>query len=193
MSPLTPFNAADPDLRASDADRDQVAAVLGEALASGRLTSAEHADRLAAAYAAVTVGELLPLVRDLPQPAAPGPVAAAAGERQEITAVFSKVIRRGRWLAGRHTRLRAACGALIVDLSEAVLPGREITLDAKAVFGKLIVHVPEDARVLDEGAVVFGKRHVAVGGQDPGGPLIKVTGTAVFGKVMVVRRRDRPY
>ncbi|WP_326645556.1 DUF1707 domain-containing protein [Streptosporangium sp. NBC_01755] len=35
----------DPVLRASDADRDHVAAVLGEALATGRLTSVEHADR----------------------------------------------------------------------------------------------------------------------------------------------------
>jgi len=46
----------DPVLRASDADRDRVAAVLGEALATGRLTSLEHADRLDAAYTAKTVG-----------------------------------------------------------------------------------------------------------------------------------------
>ena len=40
-----------PDLRASDADRDATAARLGGALAVGRLTSAEYAERLDAATA----------------------------------------------------------------------------------------------------------------------------------------------
>jgi Domain of unknown function (DUF1707) len=35
----------DLELRASDADRDRAAAVLGSALATGRLTSAEYAER----------------------------------------------------------------------------------------------------------------------------------------------------
>lgn len=58
--------ASDFTLRASDADRDRVAAVLGEALATGRLTSVEHADRLEATYTSVTVDQLVPIVRDLP-------------------------------------------------------------------------------------------------------------------------------
>src|SRR5690349_5550734 len=67
--------AAAPALRASDADRDRVAAVLSEALATGRLTSVEHADRLEATYNSVTVDELVPITRDLPDvdaPASPG-------------------------------------------------------------------------------------------------------------------------
>jgi Domain of unknown function (DUF1707) len=35
----------DLELRASDADRDRAAAVLGSALATGRLTSAEYSER----------------------------------------------------------------------------------------------------------------------------------------------------
>ncbi|GAA3625280.1 hypothetical protein GCM10022419_133610 [Nonomuraea rosea] len=66
----------DPDLRASDADRDRVAAMLGEALATGRLTSVEHADRLDVAYTAKTVGELVPITRDLPEVSASGLPAA---------------------------------------------------------------------------------------------------------------------
>src|SRR5215468_3804328 len=54
------------ELRASDADRDRTAAVLGGALAVGRLTSTEYAERLDTTYAAKTLGELAPLTRDLP-------------------------------------------------------------------------------------------------------------------------------
>jgi Domain of unknown function (DUF1707) len=43
-------DAARLELRASDADRDRTAAVLGNALATGRLTSTEHAERLDATY-----------------------------------------------------------------------------------------------------------------------------------------------
>jgi hypothetical protein len=58
-----------------------------------------------------------------------------------VAARFSKVIRSGRWVAGRHTRLTARFGALIVNLTDAVLPGREITLEIDAFCGKLIVIV----------------------------------------------------
>jgi hypothetical protein len=46
----------DLELRASDADRDRAAGVLGGGLAAGRLTSAEYAERLDGVYAAKTLG-----------------------------------------------------------------------------------------------------------------------------------------
>lgn len=54
------------ELRASDADRDRTAAALGNAMAAGRLTSAEYAERLDLVYMAKTLGDLVPLTRDLP-------------------------------------------------------------------------------------------------------------------------------
>ncbi|MGK5639132.1 DUF1707 SHOCT-like domain-containing protein, partial [Streptomyces sp. URMC 126] len=69
-APVAPAESAAPALRASDADRDRIADILREALAEGRLTPDEHADRVDAAYRARTVGELEPLVRDLPAGAA---------------------------------------------------------------------------------------------------------------------------
>jgi hypothetical protein len=176
-----------PALRASDADRDRVAAVLGEALATGRLTSLEHADRLEATYNSVTVDELVPITRDLPDVAAPAREAVTG--RQEVTAAFSKVVRGGRWVAGRHTTLNATFGALIVDLSDAVLPGREITLELNSLCGKLIVRVPENAHVIDEVSGLFAKRHISGGLGDEGGPVIKVIGRATFGKIIVARER----
>jgi hypothetical protein len=174
--------------RASDAERDEVAAVLGEAMAQGRLTSTELAERIDATYSAKTRGDLEPLTRDLPT-VRPSASAVSTVERQEVSAVFSKVIRRGRWVAGRHTELHTKFGALIVDLSEAVLPGREITLEVDAFFGKAIITVPENARIIDEGSALFGKRMVSRGGEedDVDGPLIRLTGRVRFGKVVIRR------
>ena len=181
------------EMRASDADRDQAAAVLGGALATGRLTTAEHADRLDAVYTAKTLGDLAPLTRDLPgETAGPG---AGTGERAVVAAHFSKLIRSGRWVAGRHTRLTARFGALIVNLTDAVLPGREITLEIDAFCGKLIIVVPEGAHVIDEGGALFAKR--AVYGRDKSGaadgPVIRLVGDARFSKVAVHRGSYNPW
>jgi hypothetical protein len=56
----------DPKIRASDADRDRVAALLREHHAAGRLNSAEFQDRLDKAMDATTLGELDELMADLP-------------------------------------------------------------------------------------------------------------------------------
>jgi Domain of unknown function (DUF1707) len=65
-----------PELRASDAERDQVAEVLRSHAAEGRLDADELDDRLGAAYAARTHGDLAVLTADLPPapPAPPAPV-----------------------------------------------------------------------------------------------------------------------
>jgi DUF1707 SHOCT-like domain len=62
--------AADADsVLASDADRDAAAGQLSSALAEGRLTAGEHSERVGAAYAARSLGELGALTADLPAPA----------------------------------------------------------------------------------------------------------------------------
>ena len=68
----------EPHLRAADADRTAVAAVLGDHMAAGRLTVAEYEERLTRAYAARTYGELAELTTDLPTDA-PVPAPAASG------------------------------------------------------------------------------------------------------------------
>lgn len=56
----------DSTTRASDADRDRIAAALSEHLAVGRLTIQEFDERLDKAYAAKTLDELDSLTADLP-------------------------------------------------------------------------------------------------------------------------------
>ncbi|GAA3842117.1 DUF1707 domain-containing protein [Sphaerisporangium flaviroseum] len=67
--------AATPDMRASDGDRDRVAAALREHCAQGRLTMDEFNERLEQVYQGRTFGDLQKLTADLPdidlhQPAA---------------------------------------------------------------------------------------------------------------------------
>jgi Domain of unknown function (DUF1707) len=56
-------------LRASDADRDQAVAQLGDHHVAGRLDLEEFTDRVSQALASKTLGELDLLFRDLPAPA----------------------------------------------------------------------------------------------------------------------------
>ncbi len=56
----------DPRIRASDVDRDRVAALLREHHAAGRLTAEEFGERMDRALEARTMGELDELMTDLP-------------------------------------------------------------------------------------------------------------------------------
>lgn len=58
--------ATDDPIRASDVDRDVVVATLRDAYMAGRLTLDEFDERMAAAYSAVTWGDLRQLTTDLP-------------------------------------------------------------------------------------------------------------------------------
>jgi Domain of unknown function (DUF1707) len=58
-------------LRAADRDRDEVAEILREQYAQGRLTLEEFGERSAKAVSAKTMGELHALTADLPAPVEP--------------------------------------------------------------------------------------------------------------------------
>ena len=64
-TPALPAAGA-PQTRASDADRDAAAVLLGAAFAEGRLTADEHGERLSATCAARTWQQLRQLTADLP-------------------------------------------------------------------------------------------------------------------------------
>lgn len=88
------MSEADPALRVSDAEREATAGRLRQAGEEGRIDLGELEERLAAAYAARTEGELAALVADLPAtPATAGGAAVAPrGDRsrdiRQKTAAF---------------------------------------------------------------------------------------------------------
>ncbi|MFW6694839.1 DUF1707 SHOCT-like domain-containing protein [Streptomyces sp. MAR4 CNX-425] len=191
---------AEGELRASDAERDRVADILREALAEGRLDPEEHAERIDGVYNAKTVGELEPLVRDLPVGRRePGPAAASPPpgtypppQPQTLVAIFSGSGRRGRWSVGRRTSAFALFGGVDIDLTEAVFHQQEIVINATAIFGGVDIKVPENVSLRGSGTAVFGGFDVhAQEADDPRAPVVVVTGFALFGGVEAKGKRGK--
>ena len=72
-SEMTSESSASGRIRASDAEREEYATIVRDAVGEGRLSLAEGDERLAQVYAARYRDDLRPLIADLPRGAARGP------------------------------------------------------------------------------------------------------------------------
>jgi hypothetical protein len=195
-----PFNA-NSRLRASDADRERAAGVLNTALAEGRLSVAEHSERLDAVYEAKTHAEIAPLIDDLPSRATDQSVAARtdlapAGKRrrQMIVAIFGGSARKGQWHVEPKMAAVTVFGGATFDFRDVQLPQREITLNCTTVFGGVEVIVPPEMRVIDSGIALFGGRDTGPGSEessDPNAPVLRLTGLTLFGGLGVKHKRRK--
>jgi Domain of unknown function (DUF1707) len=104
---------SDTRIRASDADRDRIAAALRENLADGRLTTDEFDERLDKALAAKTLGELEGLMTDLP-----GTGISQRTDRSPDRAEGNPLSRTGRFRSARRTAWGAlfALGVLVLGI-----------------------------------------------------------------------------
>ncbi|MFJ6779711.1 DUF1707 domain-containing protein [Streptomyces yangpuensis] len=183
-------------LRASDADRDRIAQILGDALAEGRLTAEEHSERLDTLYAVKTVGELEVLVRDLPAPggahaaspsASASAYAGAVGPAAEtIVAVCSSSSRKGRWRPGAHTRAVSVMGDITIDLTQAVFEQQVTEINVTSVLGNVEILVPENVTLRGYGSGVLGNFEVrgeSRGETDPQAPVVIVRGFSLLGNI----------
>lgn len=201
----TDTRASDAELRASDADRDRIADILREALAEGRLTADEHAERIEGVLATKTVGELDQFVRDLPAahqrratsayaatPNRPQPGGIPAEAAENVVAVFSAVVRKGRWRAGRRIHAYAVFGTVDIDLSEAIFEYQQVVIKAISVFGNVEIKVPENVSLRSSGGGVLGnfEAHTMDAG-DPDAPVVYVEGLAVLGNVEARPKRGK--
>jgi len=177
------------DLRASDADRDRVLALLAEATSDGRLTPDEHAERVQRACAARTLGELADLTADL--------VVASAqpvrlDDSRTITGVFGPARRDGRWVVPENLTVTAMFGEVEVDVTEAILQARHVRLHANVIGGRLRLVVPDGVSVVVTAPMVLGRRR---GGTplpaDSDTPVIEVKGLVLGGEI-IVRTPPRP-
>jgi Domain of unknown function (DUF1707). len=185
----------DVELRISDADRDEAAAVLHAAVGDGRITWEEHAERVEGVYSARTMSELRPYLADLkPEFAAPrdGPAAKPQGVAEQVA--FAKVRRRPDPAAG-PVLVDVALGAAEIDLRD--LPrGAVVDVRANTLLGKAEIRVSPGTRVRDTGTAHLGKRSVVEWGSwrrafrpapiRPDSPLVRVSGHSVLGHVRVV-------
>ncbi|WP_055691720.1 DUF1707 SHOCT-like domain-containing protein [Streptomyces prasinus] len=200
-----------PDLRASDADRERVAAVLRDAVAEGRLDMEEFEERLDATYKARTYRELEPITRDLPVPGVSAPVVSltkspepggdwasrvGVGDDAPSTwavAVMSGFQRKGRWTAPRRFNCFAFWGGGEIDLREADFADREVVINAVAIMGGIDVIVPPGVEVVVRGIGVMGGFDHREEGEpgEPGAPRVVVSGFAFWGGVGVKRKLPR--
>jgi hypothetical protein len=175
-----------PELRASDADRDQAVIALREHTAAGRLTLEEFADRMGRAYEAKTVAELEELGRDLPAPAATRPQRKAT---RFTGAVFGSTERTGHLRLPGSTLAVVVFGNVDLDLRRAELSGDVASVTAFLLFGNIDVYVPEGVEVDVGGLTVFGHRREW--GRDvpshAAAPLLRVKVFALFGTADVWR------
>ena len=192
-------------LRASDTDRDTAASVVNNALAEGRLTPEEHAERLDAIFGAKTHSELVPLLDDLPAPrgvrqeiARPRPADTdlAPRGRRRLVAILSGCGRKGAWHPDPVMTIVTILGGAELDFRDAVLPGKEVVLRMTTVLGGIGIIVPPEMRVIDNTAAILGGSDV--GGKvadesDADSPVLRIEGVCILGGVGVERKeREQP-
>lgn len=188
------------DLRASDADRERVVALLAEAAGDGRLTLGEHSERAERAYCARTLGELAELTSDL---AAPSAQPIRLDGRRPIAGVFTRERREGRWVVPDRLAVTAILGEVILDLREALLQSPRTTVLATIVGGTVQLIVPEGVAVETTGTAVLSRQIGWRGSMTDspvsrplppvaGKPVIEIRTFAFGGRVKVVTpRRSR--
>ncbi len=173
LSPSSePVPASSSPVRASDAERQAVADQLNLAVGEGWLTLSEFTDRVGAAYAARTHGELDVLVQDLPAAGRATAVTPSSSPSSSLPAFAEPVAapleimvgaikKRGRWRIGASTTLGVAVGPMKLDLRDADLAAHDVTLSARTVVGSIKVWVPRGVRVIVDGQTAIGTRTIA--------------------------------
>jgi len=187
------------NLRASDADREQVATVLSTAYAEGRLTLEEHDERVDRLMAAKTFDDLIPITRDLvvigtptavatPQPSSRFTMDTTAQNSQsdKMIAIFGGVTRSGRWRVRKNIKALALFGGMDLDLRNAIFEAPAVEISGFWCFGGLDIKVPEGIDVRDQTAGVFGGTDIRdIGDPAPGAPTLVIKGMTLFGGVSV--------
>ena len=193
------------NLRASDADRDQVATLLSTAYAEGRLSREEHDERIDQLMAAKTFDDLLPITRDLVIVGPPAPVATPQSssrfaidttgqnpESDKMIAIFGGVTRKGRWRVRKNTHALALFGGMDLDLRDAIFEAPVVEISGFWCFGGLDIKVPEGIEIQDQTAGIFGGTDVRdVGDPSPGAPTLVIKGVSLFGGVSIKGPKKR--
>jgi hypothetical protein len=191
----TPDGPSDADVRASDAEREQVAAELGRAVGEGRLTLAEFSDRVGQAHAARTRAELATLTADLPTGAGVEPLAAdrpsggvpARGPARTSWQVspIGGVVRTGSWRVPERSVGISLIGGASLDLTDAEFAAPEVELTRVSIIGGIDARVPAGVRVEVEGFTLLGGRSIRLPKPAPGAPVLRIRLFSLIGGVSV--------
>jgi hypothetical protein len=168
-------------IRASDADRDQAASALADAVAAGRLSLAEHNARLDALFAAVTQDQLSAVTADLPALPVRRTAFYRAVDAHRCVVIGGSAGRVGLFPIGRFCTVTAAFGGFDLDLRAAVPSQDEITLTVWGVAARVAITVPPGWRVTNQVLVLGSRQAMADRDGSPREPLLRLRGTCVGG------------
>jgi hypothetical protein len=172
---------------ASDADRDAAAEALADAAAAGRLSLADHSDRLDALFAARTRDQVLALTADLPSLPVRRSGLYRAVDAHRCVIIGGSAQRTGRFPIGRFCSVTAAFGRFDLDLRAAVPSQQEITLTIWGVAARIAITVPAGWGLASQVLVLGVSRTVADREGDHGEPLLRLRGTCAGGSLTVTR------
>jgi len=147
------------DIRVSDAEREHVVEVLKKAIGRGMLDLDEFTERTDRALASRTRGDLNAVLADLPglfHPAAMqqyAPQAAAyappqpSGQRYELSAKYSSLVRSGPWVVPPQMVVRNKYGSTKLDFTDAVVQSPTVWIELDCRWGSVEMVIPEHAAV----------------------------------------------
>ncbi|GFG74845.1 DUF1707 SHOCT-like domain-containing protein [Mycobacterium botniense] len=187
-------DSGDRGSRAADTDRIQVAQLLTDAAAQGRLQLSEYEDRLTKAYAATTYEELDRLQADLPgvtvSPRRGGVCKPAPSTL--LLAIMGAFERRGRWNVPHKLTTLALWGGGVIDLRYADFTSTEVEIHAYSIMGGQTILLPPEINVEIHGhGVMGGFDHRVPGKGTPGAPTVKIRGFSLWGDVGIKRKKRK--
>jgi len=170
-------------VRASDADRDAAAEALAEAVASGRLSLAEHSSRLDAMYAAVTANEVAAVVADLPSLPAKRSGLYRAVDPHKVMVIGGQAQRAGRFRIGRFCSITAIFGSVDIDLRNVVLSHDldQLTIIVRSLASTVSIIVPKGWRIAEQVFVLGGRQAIDSRDDNSRAVMFRVRGTMLGG------------
>jgi hypothetical protein len=189
-----PAVVAGEELRASHADRDQVAELLRVAAGDGRLSADELDDRLESALTARTYAELAALTADLPatpgtavMPPGAGAVNATPKDLVRLHVHGSGAVREGRWVVPKELDVKVKGGGVTLDFTEAVITQPLLRITAEVRGGGLRL-ITRPGIVVDAGDMSqHGGSVTLPEPPDPGVPVqlrVEITGSVHGGGIV---------
>ncbi len=177
--------------RAAETDRIEVAQLLTDAAAQGKLQMSDYEDRLAKAYAAQTYDELDQLRSDL----LGSSVSSRTGKPAPsmlLLAIMSAFERRGRWNVPKKLTTFALWGGGVIDLRYADFTSTEVEIHATSIMGGQTILLPPEVNVEIKGHGVMGgfDHHVTTEGT-PGAPTVRIHGFSLWGGVGIKRKNRK--
>jgi hypothetical protein len=163
--------------------------VLQELLASGKVDLGRFQAALDGLLGARTHADFASVVRSLPPPVAFTPAARRRQEPLKISAPMSDVRLKGRWQAGRLTKISTGMGSVTIDLTEAEFDDWDVKIVVDTGMGSVTVIAPRglDVRQVDRSAAVKSTLEEPI----PGFPVVRLSASCNVGTIRLMHPKEK--